>query len=186
MSKHVHVWLKSVAEQHFYQTFCNPSTHIIPKYNISLRTSRGRINQTLWRNNVSKERLQTCDHLHGSMWYSGTPAWGGGGEIITKRKEPEIVLERKEEGTFHICNHCATEVCNQIWLFVFSLSLSLLCLGLNKFSHPYPNTQLSLLQIVNVSGRRNVDNLPKSSPTAATPSLSSVDSHLYRNPQLWL
>ena len=71
-------------------------------------------------------------------------------------------------------------------LFVFSLSFSLLYFGLNEFSHPYPNTQLSLLQIFNVSGRRNVESLPESSPTAATSSLSSVIYHLYRNPQLWV
>lgn len=62
-------------------------------------------------------------------------------------------------------------------LFVFSLSFSLLHFGLNKCSRPYPYTQLSLLQIFNVSGRKKFDNLP-------IPFIRH--SHLYRTPQSWL
>lgn len=99
----------------------------------------------------------------------------------------KVVLERQREGKYiSYLQSLHNWSVQPNSLFVFSLSFSLLYFGLNEFSHPYPNTQLSHLQIFNVSGRRNVDNLPKSSPTAATPSLSSVISHLCRNPQLWI
>ncbi len=109
------------------------------------------------------------------------------GREMELRRKRELVLERQREGkciSYLQSRHNLNVQLNS--LFVFSLSFSLLYFGVNEFSHPYPNTQLPLLQIFNVLGRRNVDNLPKSSPTAASPSLSSVISHLYRNPQLWV
>lgn len=70
---------------------------------------------------------------------------------------------------------CATKIRCLFSYFHFSL----LYFGLNKFSHPYQNTQLSLLQIFNVSRRRNVDYLPESSPTAATPQLFHPSFPIY-------